>query len=70
MSAADDRYNRSEKGRARTRRHNALREDARNERRVYVGRYYVGTAPTEEIASTINHETKERFNDRKNTSGA
>ena len=70
MSAADDRYNRSEKGRARARRHNAKRTDARNERRVFVGRYYAGTAPSVEQATQLNDETKERFNGRTDTSGA
>ena len=32
-----------------------------NARRVFVGRYYVGMAPTEEIASTLNNETREHF---------
>jgi hypothetical protein len=54
----DQRYNRSEKGRARTRRHNAKRTDQRNERRVYVGSIYVGTAPTVEHARTINEQTR------------
>ena len=57
----DQRYNRSAKGLARTRRHNAKRTDQRNERRVYVGQYYVGTAPTPEQAQTLNTETREHF---------
>ena len=63
-------YNRSEKGKARYRRHNATRTDQRNERKVRVGRLYVGTAPTVEQAVQLNDETKEWFDDRKNTSGA
>lgn len=60
-SVADARYDRSEKGRARHRRFNAKRTDKRNERRVFVGRYYVGTAPSVETATQLNDETKERF---------
>jgi hypothetical protein len=58
----DQRYDRSEKGRARHRRYNAKRT-ARpdNSRRVYVGQYYVGMAPTPEQATQLNDETKERF---------
>ena len=58
---SDARYDRSEKGRARHRRFNAKRADQRNERRVFVGRYYVGTAPSVETATQLNNETKERF---------
>lgn len=65
----DARYDRSEKGRARHRRFNAKRTDRRNERRVYVGMYYVGTAPTVEQATELNDEAKERFSDRTDTSG-
>lgn len=61
MSAADDRYNRSEKGRARTRRHNARRTDQRNERRVYVGRYYAGTMSTPEQADIVNDHARDHF---------
>jgi hypothetical protein len=64
VSARDDRYNRSEKGRARTRRHNARRTDQRNERRVYVGMHYAGTAPTVEQAETLNQQVREEFHGR------
>ena len=60
----DDRYNRSAKGRARTRRHNAKRTDERNERRVFVGRYYVGMAPTAESATSLNEEIRKEFHGR------
>ena len=60
-AAHDRRYNTSEKGRARHRRHNAKRTDQRNERRVYVGAYYAGTMKTPEQAYIINTHTREHF---------
>ncbi len=60
-----DRYNRSEKGRARYRRYNAKRT-ARpdNARRVWVGEIYVGMAPDAGIAHHLNEDAKARFHDR------
>lgn len=70
MSASDDKYNRSAKGRARHRRYNAQRTDSRNERRVYVGRYYVGMTRTPETAAALNEETRKELHDRQNQSRA
>lgn len=65
----DARYNDSPKGRARRVRDEARRAE-RNARRVWVGRYYVGVAPTPEHAESLNNEAREEFHDRKNTSAA
>lgn len=46
------------------------REVVRCRRRVYVGQYYVGIAPTIEIAQRLNDETRREFHDRKNQSRA
>ena len=36
----------------------------RNRLRVWVGRYYVGYAPTPEHAESLNNEAREEFHDR------
>ena len=36
----------------------------RNARRVFVGRYYVGLAPTPEQAATLNEQSRKEFHDR------
>jgi hypothetical protein len=71
MSAKDDRYNRSEKGRARWRRY-VKRPGANlesNARRVGGGTNYLGFAPSADQASALNLKRKE-FRDRQKQSRA
>ncbi len=56
-----DRYNRSEKGKARYRRHNAKRVGT-------MGHNYLGRAPSAEAAAYLNGLRKE-YRDRQNESG-
>lgn len=46
---------------ARYRERHPERKARSNATRVYVGRYYVGMAPTEETARTLNQQARDHF---------